>query len=232
MYLKKYVPSVDIVGINIYGGIDQVHQDLIVAFEIPYLVTEFGSLGEWDRAKDGNGVSLELDDDSKMSYYKQLAHKIRDYYGYCLGGFVFNLGDTSQVSLTWWNINQGGLKKYPYLAMEDFYKDRAFSQAPFVVKNMSLSRNIVKPSQVIDVTVELKNVLDPGRAVEYSYFGSTSSEEILIEYPNEPVPLEVQGAGAAVKVKAPAQPGTYRIYAVASSDDYASTFNRSIKVAE
>ena len=44
-YIKKYVPSVDLIGINTYGGIEKIHQDLTAMFDIPYLVTEFGSLG-------------------------------------------------------------------------------------------------------------------------------------------------------------------------------------------
>jgi beta-galactosidase/beta-glucuronidase len=57
-YLKKYVPSLDLVGINTYGGIDKIHQDLTEMFDIPYLMTEFGSLGEWDRSKDPHGISF------------------------------------------------------------------------------------------------------------------------------------------------------------------------------
>lgn len=229
-YLKKYVPSLDIVGINAYGGIEYIHEQVTVMFDIPYLVTEFGSLGEWDRGKDQNGVSLELNDDSKMSYYKQFAHTIRNYYGHCLGGFVFFLGDTTQVSLSWWNINHGSLKKYPYLAMEDFYKEREFRRAPFIVKEVALSRSVLNPREEFEVNVELKNVLGPAGAVEYSYLASTASEAVLMEYPNTRVPVEVQGNGPKVTIKAPAQPGKYRIYAVASSGDYTSILNKSIAV--
>jgi hypothetical protein len=166
-----------------------------------------------------------------MSYYKQLAHKIKGYYGNCLGGFVFLLGDTTQVSLTWWNVNYGGLKKYPYLAMEDFYKEREFRKAPFIVKDMRLSKSNLKPREEFEISVELKNVLDPKGPVEYSYTASTSSEGgVQLEYPNKRIPLEVEGNGPTVKIKAPAIPGTYRVYAVASVGDYASTFNKSIKV--
>lgn len=229
-YLKKYVPSLDIVGINTYGGIEFIHQEVTAMFDIPYLVTEFGSLGEWDRGKDANGVSLELNDDSKMSYYKQFAHTIRNYYGHSLGGFAFFLGDTTQVSLSWWNINHGSFKKYPYLVMEDFYKEREFRRAPFVVKELTLSRSTLKPREDFEVSVELKNVLDPAGTVEYSYLASTASEAVLMEYPNTRIPVEVEGIGPKVRIKAPAEPGTYRIYAVASSGDYASTLNKSIKV--
>jgi hypothetical protein len=231
-YLKNYVPSLDIVGINTYGGIEKIHQDLTAMFDIPYLITEFGSLGEWDRDKDNHGVSFELNDDSKMSYYKQLAYKIKGYSGYCLGGFVFLLGDTTQVSLTWWNINQGHLKKYPYLVMEDFYKNKEFRRAPFIVKDIHLSRNNLKPLEEFDVTVDVKNVVDKEQAIEYSYLASTVSEAVLIEYPNKRIPIGIQGQGSHVRIKAPRQPGTYRIYAVASNGEFASTFNRSIKVSK
>lgn len=231
-YLKTYVPSLDIVGINTYGGLEKIHQDLTAMFDVPYLVTEFGSLGEWDRSKDAHGVSFELGDDSKVNYYKQLARQIKGYYGSCLGGYVFLLGDTTQVSLTWWNINYGRFKKYPYWVMEDFYKEREFRKPPFVVKDMHLSKSNLKPREEFEASMELKNVQDPNAAVEYSYTASTSTEGFIqLEYPNKRIPLEVKGEGPSVKLKAPAQPGTYRVYAVASSGDYASTMNRSIKVS-
>lgn len=231
-YLKKYVPSLDIVGINAYGGIDYIHEQVAAMFDIPYLFTEFGSMGEWDRGKDPNGVSIELNDDSKMSYYKQFAHAIRNLHGHCLGGFVFYLGDTTQVSLSWWNINHGSFKKYPYLVMEDFYKEREFRRAPFVVKDVALSRSTLSPGEFFDVAVDLKNMSGVTAAVEYSYLASTASEAVLMEYPNTSIPVQVQGTGPKVRIKAPSEPGTYRIYAVASSGDYASILNKSIKVIQ
>lgn len=229
-YLKKYVPSLDIVGINTYGGVDHIHKELTATFNIPYVITEFGSLGEWDRGKDANGVSFELNDESKTSYYKQLAHQIKQLYGHCLGGFVFFLGDTTQVSLTWWNINQGKLKKYTYWMMEDFYKGRTFRRPPFVVKNIRISRSKLKPGEEFEVTTELKKVLDTDEKISYAYLASTASEEVLLEYPNGPVSLVVRGEGPVVTIRAPKKPGTYRIYAVASQGEYASVFNKSIKV--
>ena len=79
--------------------------------------------------------------------------------------------------------------------------------------------------------MELKNVQDSKAPVEYSYSASTTSDDaVQLEYPNKRIPVEVIGKGPAVKIKAPSAPGTYRIYAVASTGDYASTFNKSIKV--
>lgn len=231
-YLEKYVPSLDIIGINTYGGIEKIHQELTAKFNIPYLMTEFGSLGDWDRNKDPRGVSFELSDDSKMSYYRQLARQIKSYYGSCLGGFVFLLGDTTQVSLTWWNINEGSFKKYPFWVMEDFYKEREFRKVPFVVKDMRLSKSNLKPREEFEVSVELKNVQDPKAPVEYTYAASGTLEgAIQLEYPNKRIALKVEGQGPSVKIQAPSKPGIYRVYVIASTGDYASTYNKSIKVA-
>lgn len=231
-YLKRHVPSLDIVGINAYGGIDEIHQSLTALFDIPYMLTEFRSISHWERSKDANGLAFEWADESKMSYYKQLAHKIKSYEGHCLGGFVHNLGDTTQVSLTWWNINHGNLKKYSFWAMEDFYKGQDYRKPPFVVKDLALSRTNVQPLEEIGVAVELKNVADLAAPVDYEYVVSSSSENVRIEYPNERIPMEVLGNGPSVTIRAPSKPGTYRIYVVASSGDYASTFNKSVRVVE
>ncbi|MBL8013839.1 MAG: hypothetical protein JNN05_08335, partial [Candidatus Omnitrophica bacterium] len=230
VYLKKYVPSLDIIGINAYGGFDQLHFQLTDLFAVPYLVTEFGSLGEWSRNKDPQGVPFELNDESKMGYYKQYAHKIKSFYGYCLGGFAFYLGDTTQVSLSWWNINYGARKKYSFLAMEDFYKDKDYRRPPFVVKDVRLEKHTLSPAQEFEVSVALKNVLNPEQPVEYSVIVSTTSDAVLVEYPIQAVGRPVTSESPVLKIKAPEKPGIYRVYAVVSQGDYASVLNKSIVV--
>jgi len=68
--------------------------------------------------------------------------------------------------------------------------------------------------------------------IHFKYFYSTSSDEVgLVEFPNDELPLDVQGEGAEALIRAPEQPGLYRVYVLAHDDHgNASTLNRVIEV--
>ena len=63
----KYVPSLDIYGINCYGpGANVLPEEFAKkGVEKPYLITEYGVTGEWDAQKDINGVIIEPGDRQK-----------------------------------------------------------------------------------------------------------------------------------------------------------------------
>jgi hypothetical protein len=110
--IKEYVPSLDIVGINSYGSIRFCHGKWdYLGFNIPYVITEFGPYGPWDRPKDINGISIEQSDSQKARLYKEYIGQIFEFKGYNLGAFAFHLGETTQESMTWWNVNEGNLKR-------------------------------------------------------------------------------------------------------------------------
>lgn len=229
-YIKKYVPSLDIFGVNAYGGFEFVHNEIISRLDIPYLVTEFGPLGEWDRPKDMNGSSLEMTDDQKAHYYNKYAHKIRDAYGYCLGGFAFFLGDTTQVSYTWWNLTYGEDLKYAYMTVKKFYTGKEPERWPPVIKDIHFSkRKDLKPGEKFDVHVDVVSENGP---VAFKYFATTGAETTYWDgYPNHDIPIEITGEGESVTIQAPFQPGLYRVYAVVRDGfNQASVFNKSISV--
>ena len=231
-YMKKYVPSLDILGINAYGGLENAHREIISSMDIPYIVTEYGPLGPWDRPKDVNGKPYEMTDASKTQYYKQYTKEIESFEGYCLGGFVFFLGDTTQVSFTWWNLNYGEFKKLSYLTMQSIYAGSEIKSHPPLVKNMILSkkRNL-KPGQEFEIRVELEEGDQP--KFKYYYFASTDKESSLEEYPNTEVSININGEGPVVKARAPEKPGIYRIYAVVMDPDHnTGTLSATISVAE
>ena len=229
-YIKKYVPSLDILGVNAYGGFDKLHQEIIEQLDIPYIVTEYGTLGDWDRPKDLGQIALESTDDLKAHYYKKRAHKIKGFYGYCLGGFAFHLGDTTQVSHTWWNLTHGPYLKQAYLTIQEFYTGKKIEPGIPVVKDMQFSkRKGLKPQEEVSVTLKVNH---DERVVRYEYFATTAeTASYFSEYPNRKIPLEVRGKGKNVTFTAPSQEGTYRIYAAAYDDmGRVSVFNRAISV--
>ena len=73
-------------------------------FDIPYCLTEYGTYLPFDSHRDVNGMAVELGDYQKSIIYKNYTNQIIGFKGFNLGGFVFHLGETTQESMTWWNI--------------------------------------------------------------------------------------------------------------------------------
>lgn len=230
-YLKKYVPSLDIVGMNSYGSIRPVQGNWdFLDFNKPYVITEYGPSLPQDRPKDENDRSIELTDWQKASMYKVRTGQIWDFKGCNLGGFVFHLGETTQESMTWWNINAGNNKRLSYWKIYELYTGKP--APPFIpqIKQMELSKiKNISPGEIINVKVKLRGEV-PGE-LNYKYRFSTSIEGVLQYYVNEYINVEVTGRGNEVEIKAPSEKGIYRVYCfVTDRRGNVSSISRTISV--
>ncbi len=228
-YIKKYMPDLDIIGMNIYGSVIGSQSGWSsLDFGRPYVVTEFGPLGPWDLPKDANGKMLEQDDITKAQQYKNHWSLIRERKGKNIGGFVFHLGETSQESLTMWNLNDHLLKKEPFVVMQKRYGGGdGLDHAPRITAFKVPATVLAGAS--FEVELEAK---DPeGATLSYEYQASTSTQDVLQYYVNTPVSIEVKSEGAKAAIIAPLVPGIYRLYGFARDQTgHSASRSRTIKV--
>ena len=140
--VEKYVTNLDAIGTNVYGSLSPV-----LAWmrnngkEKPVIVTEFGPLGSWDCPKDKNGVAYDPMDHVKSNDYASIWRQIEDAKIKCLGGFAFVLGEPrNQDSLTWYNINQGELKRDSFWTLYKAYTERLPSNRPPKFSEMHINK--------------------------------------------------------------------------------------------
>lgn len=143
----------------------------------------------------------------KQNFYRYYLEQIFEFKGYNLGAFAFHLGETTQESMTWWNINEGNLKRESFWAIHNFYTGKDLLPSIPKIKKFVLSKYKVKPDGFIDIFVEAE-----GDDLEYSYKISTALEGVLQYYVNEWVKTEVYVEDKRVKIKVPGREGTYRVY--------------------
>jgi len=103
--LKEYCPALDAVGINSYGKLPSVPQQVKdQGWDKAYLVTEFGPRGWWEVDRTQWGLPIEDTSAEKAKFY---------YYAYqegiksnpnCLGSYVFLWGDKQEKTHTWFNL--------------------------------------------------------------------------------------------------------------------------------
>lgn len=216
-YIKEYMPSLDIVGMNVYPSLRVCHGTWEkLRIDKPYVLTEFGPPIYTQGVKDRYGFSFELDDKQKSLFYRELISQMFEFKGSNLGGFVFHLGETTQDSMTWWNINYSCYKKYPYWTVYSLYTGKEPPNLPPVIKYVKLDKVRVTEGEFIDISFLAR---DPeGDPLSYEYRISTAREGVLQYYVNEFLDTVVIDEGGVIKIQAPSKKGVYRVYVFVYDD--------------
>ncbi len=127
--LQRFAPDVDIYGINSYYVQNVSRLDSIVKTvcgKKPYLISEFGPKGYWQRDYTDYfyGYSLyEQNSFAKARYMAFQWHKYIDFNkGQCLGGIAFCWQDRFEATATWFGMTDlEGNKKPSWYAMQNCY---------------------------------------------------------------------------------------------------------------
>jgi hypothetical protein len=104
--IRQFAPSIDILGINSYGGLPTLPARLKEYGWIkPYLVTEYGPLGPWEVGKTAWGAEREPTSTQKArKYERDYASSIAGQPGWCLGGHAFIWGHKQEETSTWFGM--------------------------------------------------------------------------------------------------------------------------------
>lgn len=104
--VRALCPSIDILGVNSYGGTTSVPTRLKAAgWTKPYLITEFGPNGPWEVDKAPWGAPLEPTSTQKArDYAARYTSGVASQKGWCLGSYVFLWGDKVEGTPTWFGM--------------------------------------------------------------------------------------------------------------------------------
>ena len=104
--IKSHCPSIDLIGINTYGGIDVVPDAIdLYGWDKAYMITEWGPNGHWEVAKTAWGAPYEQTSTEKMeSYGKRYTDNIAKDKEQCVGSYVFHWGQKQETTPTWYGV--------------------------------------------------------------------------------------------------------------------------------
>ena len=125
--VKAYCPSVDILGVNSYGGLRTLPERLRAAdWGKPYMVTEFGPPGPWESRRAPWGSAVELTSTEKGRYYYQSYESgVARQTKWSLGAFVFYWGTKGEETPTWFGMFlPGGIRLAPVDYMQYVWTGR------------------------------------------------------------------------------------------------------------
>lgn len=218
--MMKHYTSLDILGINIYGGAETVDGSLAEqGWDKPYMLTEFGPIGHWEVPTTDWGAPLEPTSTAKVDSYAN-AHKIQfdQGRGLCLGTFCFIWGQKQETTSTWFGMFLPTGEKTPTVdAMSRIWTGvEPPNRAPLVYQlHSKLSEATVKAESTWTVSAD---VIDPdGDHVTFDWqvVAETNDRKFGGDFENAPpeIPDCVrENNGADAIVTAPKTPGTYRVF--------------------
>ena len=95
--IKTYCPSIDILGVNTYGGVQHLADAVrMFGWDKPYMVTEWGPYGHWESPMTSWGVAIESTSKEKANF-RDIAYKsISKDVDLCLGSYAFLWGHILQ----------------------------------------------------------------------------------------------------------------------------------------
>ena len=230
-YIKEYTPSLDIYGINFYGGMPVAQKEWeVIGANIPYIFTEYGPHGPWEVPLDNNDQPIEpSDQEKKIAYLRNWRNYVLKYKGYNLGGFAFHLTDTmiTESSVTWWGLTHENLRKSSFWSVREAYTAKEVANRPPVILDFKLTKTKnLRPAEVIRILSRVSDIEGDILRQEYKIFDLKRDSFLKDDF-------EFEKDGLSVRCTVPPKEGIYRIYLfVKDGKGNITSANKTISVAE
>ncbi len=104
--INEKAPDIDIYGINTYGDIAKVSQNLEkFGWSGAYIISEWGPNGHWEVQKTEWGAPIEQTSTEKASTYsKRYSDYIAAQRKKCIGSYAFLWGQKQETTSTWYGL--------------------------------------------------------------------------------------------------------------------------------
>ncbi|WP_394749210.1 glycoside hydrolase family 2 TIM barrel-domain containing protein [Spongiimicrobium salis] len=168
---QKFVPSIDIYGLNSYGpGAQYLNSELKKrAIDKPYIITEFGVTGEWDIKEKLNDVVVEPTDQEKydaivLGYQNWIKNKPN-----CLGVYIFHYANGKDFIAPWLFTHHRDKIRPQYWAIREAYTGKKpLNNTPEIIK-FELPDTAVQSGTWIPITLEVFDNEQENLAVSFYY---------------------------------------------------------------
>jgi len=224
--IHKLCPSIDIVGINSYGGVKSLpkrYKEL--GGTKPYIVTEYGPPGTWESSKTSFGAILEKTSTEKAKWYGE-AFEALHADPLCLGSYAFTWGYKQEGTATWFGMLLPGDRR---LAASDVMQELWTGKPPAnrcpTIQPLKLAGGTSnQTTQGQTITVQLTASDPEGDALKTEWVLADESLDYntggdFRESPNTFADALLKTSSTSATVKMPANGGIYRVYATVTDSN-------------
>ena len=242
--IARHAPALDAWGINSYGGLftlrqrrDEAQQKGLEGMDGPFLVTEFGPIGQWETTKTPWGTPYEQTSTEKALQYRKLYHDQIETNPDCVGSYVFLWGQKQEATGTWFGmfLNDGrptGTVDAMQNAWSGSWPDNL---APEIRSfESSITWEGITPGGEIRVAVD---GVDPeGQPLTYEWSVREASEgannQGRAEAETAAAEVDFKVDGGVVTFKVPEKAGPYRVFLVLTDGEKVATMNLPFHVGK
>ena len=229
-HIKKHCPSIDILGLNVYGSIENAGINLRkFNWDKPYIVSEWGVNGPFEAKKTSwkakieppNGVKAE----QRMRRYLQLIEKDKER---CLGSYCFLWGQKQESTATWHGmfLSNGNpteaVDVMQYCWTGEWPESRAPSIKDISLENIGWRKDhILDSSTQATLNIEYNKYNNKKVIVEYILFPEAFSDKIGGDIQKSPDPIEfeiVKKSDTELTFISPNKKGAYRLFAYVKNE--------------
>ena len=228
--IKRFCPSIDILGINTYGGIgplaDQIRK---YGWEKPYMVTEWGPHGNWESPTTSWGVSIESNSSQKAQMRLEGYKHIEKDKKMCIGSYAFLWGHKQEQTPTWYGIfTEDGKSTESVDVLNSYWKkNQSKNKAPilnsFLLNNKNNKENIkVKKRKECVFVTDAMDFEKDSLTYTYELMAESTDKKAGGDFEAKLDGLEykiLKQEKELISIKAPSRSGAYRFY-VYVSDNY------------
>jgi hypothetical protein len=219
----RLCPDIDILGINSYGGLSSLPERLeSINFNKPYLITEFGPLGHWETGQSPWRAPYEQTSTEKAEYLRHgYEHSVSGPAGKCLGGFAFLWGHKQETTATWYGMFlDSGEKLAAVDVLASLWSGKPTANASPSITPIRIEADpgALAPNQTFDAVVTADDA--EGDALRFVWIVRSESTDRRVGGDAERAPPEHKGLATetspgSARVRAPADPGAYRLFVYA-----------------
>ncbi len=218
--MMAHYTSLDILGVNIYGGAETVDGELAAqGWNRPYLLTEFGVRGHWEIPTTSWGAPIEPSPATKAASYasahdRQFSHG----RGLCLGTFCFIWGHKQETTDTWFGMFLASGEKTPVVdAMSRIWTGQEPADPAPVLHELQADfrESHVPAGSEHEVHAELEFDDLTTLSFEWQVVAETHDRRSGGDAEEAPPVIPdcvLQNRGSRARIRIPDTPGPYRVF--------------------
>lgn len=159
--MNKYCPSIDVIGLNTYGGGPSIAGRYKTAGGIkPYVLTEFGPPGTWEVGKNFWDAANELSSTDKAEAYRKTYLGSIANQPFSLGSYAFTWGNKQEATATWFGLLlPDGSKLGAVDALSELWTGKPPKNRAPLIKSLKLQgADKVAPASTVRVSLEASDL--------------------------------------------------------------------------
>ena len=232
----KHTPQVDFISVQVYADLEQIPELIRAAnFDKPFMITEFGAVGHWERPTTARGREIEESSGTKAESLALRMQKgiANNPTGKDIGHFAFMWGQKQERTPTWYGMfNKDGTTDARIDELTKFWTGSYPANRAPLTTDITLNQEhaeqsvYVAPDSEVHVQVTATDPNNDKLRYEWVLLGevTTRSEGGAFEAEPDAVPLHASNkndpsylAGKLI-FSAPSTEGEYRIFAYVYDD--------------